>query len=267
MANPSGPHIEVTVDVYKDNLFAPKKLRVIRELPVTLVLGDKEVVTLLYNGQEAEELTAGFFFSEGFLDRADQVRKLSFDPKQQVCRLEPIGSMDFFEDLWGKRMITSGCGKGSVFYHVMDSVSAGKIRTDSTMSLFAPNLLERSREVFRPSELYRETHGVHAAALCTADRMLLFREDIGRHNALDKIAGRCLLDSLDRSDKILFTTGRLTSEVMIKAGRLGVPIVVSRSSATDLALNLAGKIGITVVGGARGGSFLIYTGAQRIVAG
>jgi FdhD protein len=258
------PIADVEVVAYKDGRLAPGRLQVIRELPLTLLLGDKEIVTLLYNGADPEELAAGFFFSEGFFDRAEDVHRIAFDLQSNSCRVEPSAPMEFFEDLWGKRLITSGCGKGGIFYHVMDSIASGRLAISSTMEIAAQQIGALANEVFKPSELARATHGVHAAALCDPRGVVLFREDIGRHNALDKIAGRCLLDRVDRSDKLLFTTGRLSSEVIIKAGRLGCPIVASRSSATSLALELALKIGITVVGGARSGSFHIYTGAGRI---
>ena len=266
MKEESKSKVEISVLAYKDGQLAPGSIQVIREVPLTLYLGEREVVTLLYDGENAEELAVGFFFSEGFLDRAEQIERLHFDEKNQTCRLEPKSDAGFFDDLWGKRLVTSGCGKGSVFYHIMDSVAAGRVTVSSTLTVTPEQLGVLAGEVFKPSELYLGTHGVHAAALCSVERMIAFREDIGRHNALDKISGRCLLDQTDGSDKLLFTTGRLTSEVMIKAGRLGCPVVVSRSSATKMALELAGKIGISVIGGARKKSFHCYTGSQRIVS-
>lgn len=258
------PKRKVHVTAFANGIREDRILHVISEIPLTLYLGDREIITLLTSGQDPQELAVGFFFSEGFFDAREEIAALDFHPDTGICRVQPAKPMDSFTDLFGKRMVTSGCGKGSSFSYVMDSISSGRIQVDSPLAVPPYVITTLAKAIYRPSALYRETHGVHAAALCSKDEILIFREDIGRHNALDKIAGCCLLDGWDRKDTLLFTTGRITSEVMVKAGRLGCPIVVSRSSATALALELAEQIGISVLGGARSSGFHVYTNEQRI---
>jgi FdhD protein len=121
-------------------------------------------------------------------------------------------------------------------------------------------------ELLRASDLYREAGGVHSAALATPERIVIFRDDIGRHNAVDKIHGECFLNDVPVDDKLLLTTGRVSSEILVKAAKLGVAILVSRSSPTDLALELAGRTGITVIGQVRGGGLTVFSGVQRVTA-
>lgn len=241
-----------------------KELDVTQELPLTLLLGDIEVVTFLYNGQNPKELALGFLFSERILKRKEDVQSCVFNHRTFSVRVEPTDSIDVSDKLSGKSTITSGCGKGYSFYDMMDHIATGKIVIDSSLKITAEEIYQLNREVFRSSKLYHQTHGVHSAALCSSKQIVLFREDIGRHNAIDKIAGRAVMDNIGTDDKILFTTGRLTSEVIVKAGRLGCPVVISRSSATALALQLAEQINLTVIGGAKAGAFHIYKGADRV---
>lgn len=259
------PKTEVSVIAYKNGEFQRSSLHVIKEEALTLNLGQRQVVTLLYNGQNPLELAAGFFFSEGFLESKDDIADLTHDPENLCCTLTPKKPVQSFEEIYQKRLVTSGCGKGSSFYHVLDAIEAGQIRVSSGLQIGADRICALSDQVFHASKLYRDTHGVHSAALCAPSGQEVFFEDIGRHNAIDKISGHCLLNRVKTSDKLLFTTGRITSEVMIKAGRLGCPIVVSRSSSTAFALELAGKLGLTVIGGARKTAFHIYIGHSRIV--
>jgi len=259
------PKKQVSIQSFKEGKKRNDTLFVIMEIPLTLYLGEKEIVTLLYNGQHPENLAVGFFFSEGFIEKKEDILDIVYDAKTDICKIIPKKKTGFFEDLYGKRLVTSGCGKGSSFYSVMDSIAANEVNVESELTIAESKLRKMAHLVFRSSPLYKETHGVHSAGLCSLDDMIVFHEDIGRHNALDKIAGQCLLESIDTRDKILYSTGRITSEMMVKTGRMGCPIVVSRSSATNLALELAEKIGITVVGGVRKSSFHVYTETQRII--
>lgn len=249
---------------YKNDQCTFKELDVIRELPLTLVLGEIEILTLLYNGQNPKELVLGFLFSERIVSQRQDVLSVDFNPKTLSVSVNLVDTIDVSDKISRKRTITSGCGKGSSFYNMMDHIAEGGLRIDSPVIIEPDRIYQLSKEVYRSSELYRTTHGVHSAALCDSEKIIMFREDIGRHNAVDKIAGRCLMDDVITGDKILFTTGRLTSEVIIKAGRLGCPIVISRSSATALALKLAGQINMTVIGGAKALSFHVYCGEQRV---
>jgi FdhD protein len=260
----SDPTKTVSVHAFSKGQFELRELTIIQEKPLTLYLDEKEIVTLLTDGQHPEELTAGFFHSEGFIDRAEDIRELSCDKERGTCRLSPSKSVEFQEDLHGRRLITTGCGKGSIYYHVLDAIAAGKVRIEDDFSIEPGKLSELAIQASRGSALYKDTHGVHTAALCSAEEILVSRDDIGRHNAIEKIVGYSLFNSVTPEKTMMFTTGRITSEVIIKVARLGCPILVSRSSASSLALELAEKTGITVVGGIRASGFHIYAGSHRV---
>jgi FdhD protein len=170
--------------------------------------------------------------------------------------LEPVGK------LWGKRTVTSGCGKGATFYHLLDSLNAKIVVSDITIT--ASQVQDLMGDLNRSSELYRETGGVHSCALADAEKILVFRDDIGRHNAVDKIYGTCFLEDIPLEDKLLLTTGRISSEMTVKTARMGVSVLISRSAPTSLALDLAERLGLTVVGYVRGGRMVVYTGQHRV---
>jgi FdhD protein len=164
--------------------------------------------------------------------------------------------------LWMKRTITSGCGKGSVFYYALDALMSRP--SESTLRITPAQVWERVEELSRLSETYRRTHGVHNTALAAPEEVLLFRDDIGRHNAVDMIVGHAFLHNLSLDDKMLITTGRLTSEILIKAAKVGIPVLASRNTATTLAIELAKSLNITLIGYARAGKFTVYSGEERI---
>ncbi len=238
---------------------------VIRERPVTLYLNGREVVTLLCAGHHLDELAAGFFYAEGFVQSPRDVVGLKIDEQAGKVEVAAAGEDRLSERLWQKRTVTSGCGKGSLFYYSLDALLSKPVTSDLRVS--PGQILDRVGDVNHMSETYRRTHGVHNAALASPERILLFRDDIGRHNAVDMIVGRVFLDSVPLGDKMLITTGRLTSEMLIKAAKVGIPVLVSRNTATSLAVELADSLGITLVGYARAGKFTVYSGRERIDAG
>jgi FdhD protein len=238
---------------------------VVRETPLTIRLNGRELVTLLTDGTQPEELALGFLHNEGLLDRLDQVRSAVFDPRAQEAAVEAAVDDALLTAVHGKRLIASGCGKGSLFYHVLDSIKAGRLRLDSDLRLPLDFIYEQATLLARRSTTYAQSRGVHGAALLNAGGVACFREDIGRHNALDKLAGWLLRADRGAGDMALYTTGRPTSEVALKAARMGTPIVLSRSMPTELALRLAEQTGLTVVGALRGRQCLIFTRPERVV--
>jgi FdhD protein len=174
-------------------------------------------------------------------------------------------NMPLAERLWEKRTVTSGCGKGSMFYYSLDALLSKPVEGGTKAS--PRKILERVEELNRLSETYRHTHGVHNTALASEDQILLFRDDIGRHNAVDMIVGHVFLRGISLRDKMLITTGRLTSEMLIKAAKVGIPTLVSRNTATTLAVELATSMNITLIGYARAGKFIVYSGKERIDEG
>jgi FdhD protein len=235
---------------------------VIKEQPVSLVLNGRELVTLLCAGHHLDELAAGFLHGEGFLQRPEDLTKLEVDPVAGKVEVEISNDAPLANELWMKRTITSGCGKGSLFYYALDALLSKPV--ESTLRITPEQILGRVEDLNRLSETYRRTHGVHNTALATPREIILFRDDIGRHNAVDMIVGYSFLNSVTLGDKLLITTGRLTSEILIKAAKVGVPVLVSRNTATTLAIKLALSLKITLIGYARAGKFTVYSGEERI---
>src|SRR5208337_4883899 len=235
---------------------------VIRERPVTLYLNDREIVTLLCAGHHLDELAAGFFYAEGFIVSPDDILGIDIDEEAGKVNLSAKGDASITEGLWQKRTISSGCAKGSLFYFSLDALLSKPVKSD--IRITPGRILDRVEDLNRLSETYRRTHGVHNTALADPDRVVLFRDDIGRHNAVDMIVGHVFLHGIPLRDKMLITTGRLTSEMLIKAAKVSIPVVVSRNTATSLAVELAVSLGVTLIGHARAGKFTVYNGQERI---
>jgi FdhD protein len=235
----------------------------IKERPVTLYLNDREVVTLLCAGHHLDELAAGFFFAEGFVETSADVEGLEVNEAEGKVNLRIRSDASLTERLWQKRTVTSGCGKGSLFYYSLDALLSRPVK--STLRVSTRQVLDRVEDLNRLSQTYRRTHGVHNSAAAESDRIVLFRDDIGRHNAVDMIVGHFFLHDLSLEDKLLITTGRLTSEILIKAAKMRIPFLVSRNTATDLAVELARSLNITLIGYARAGKFTVYSGEERII--
>ncbi len=238
---------------------------VIRERAVTLYLNGGEMVTLLCAGHHLDELAAGFFHAEGFISSPEEVIRIDVDESAGTVDFLTKKSAPLADLLWQKRTVTSGCGKGSLFYYSLDALLSKPVVSD--LRVTPRQVLERVEDLHRLSRTYRRTHGVHNTVLATPDHVVLFRDDIGRHNAVDMIVGHVFLNNVPLSDKILVTTGRLTSEMLIKAAKVNIPVVVSRNTATSLAVELANSLGITLIGYARAGKFTVYSGRDRIHAG
>ena len=232
------------------------------ELPIRLVLNNEPLVTLLCTPAELEELAIGFLLSEGVLRDRSSIRKLEVDERETVVRIELTDLPPDFSKLFEKRTISSGCGKGVTF-------TSYRMPTDRRIEvpghLMSLNDIRRLLTAFRTiSKLYLETGGVHSAALSDGKEILFFSEDIGRHNAVDKLIGKAFLKSVPLENKILLTSGRVTSEIMTKAGRNRFPIVISRAAPSCMAVSYAEDMGITLVGFARGDRMNIYSWPKRI---
>lgn len=230
---------------------------IIIEYPFTIFVDDKELITLLCSPSSLEELTIGFLHSEGFIEEYSDIKKIHIDKDNGIAYVNLKTRSHLREKLQGKRTITSGCGKGTLFYNVLDSFKSKKI--EKPIDIKIEEIKSLVREFNHKSELFLNTGGVHSCALCTKFDIIIFEEDIGRHNALDKILGKALKDNLDLSDKIVLTSGRISSEMLIKVAKRGIPVIVSRSAPTSLSVELARELNITVVGFARGEKMNIYS--------
>lgn len=236
---------------------------IIVEYPLTIFLNNNEFVTLLCSPKGLKYLIIGFLISEGIIKNKDEIENITIDEEKGHAYIDISDKSLFAEKLFGKRTITTGCGKGTVFYNVLDSLGTKVIKDD--IKIDEKVILDFSRKLNQDSILFLETGGVHSCALCDNNEILLFHEDVGRHNALDKIIGEALLKDINLKDKILITSGRISSEMIIKATKNGIPIVVSRSAPTDLAVKIAKQFNVTLIGFARGNRMNIYNGMDRII--
>lgn len=233
------------------------------EYPLTIFLNGHEIVTTLCTPEHVDELALGFLRSEGFIRSSEGVTGLRVDLDRGLVEIEASGVSSLTEKLYGKRTISSGCGRGTVFYQASDSLQMRPI--SSNLQVAAASLSALMRELQRREGLYKETGAVHCAALAEADRILFFREDIGRHNAVDKVVGACFREGIPTEDKMILVTGRVSSEMLLKAAKLGIPLVASRSAPTDLAARMAEELKVTLVGFARGDRMNVYSEPWRIV--
>lgn len=234
---------------------------VAREFPLTIILNNKELVTLLCSPADLQYLAVGFLASEGFINNKDEIKSITVDDKRGVVRVETDKTRELAEELMFKRIISSGCGRGASFYSAADADSR---IVNSQMKISVEEIFTLVDEFQHGSKLYLETQGVHSAALCDRKSIVIFNEDIGRHNAIDKIFGKCLLEDIPTGDRTIITTGRVTSEILHKVVKRGIPIIISISEPTNLGIEIADNLGITLVASARGKKMNVYTGEQRI---
>ena len=234
---------------------------VAREFPLTIILNDRELVTMLCSPADLKYLAVGFLASEGLISSKDEIRRVTVDDRRGVVRVKTEATDEFAGELVFKRVISSGCGRGTSFYSAADASSK---KVDSPMKMSADEVFTLVDAFQHGSGLYLATHGVHSAALCDRESLLIFSEDIGRHNAIDKIFGKCLLEDVSTDNRAVITTGRITSEILHKVAKRGIPIIISISEPTNLGVRIADTLGITLVASVRGKKMNIYTGAWRI---
>lgn len=235
---------------------------VVREAPLTIMLNNEEFATLVCSPGFEKELVIGFLAGEGIIRQPGDIKDCFFRGGQGVFWIETHNTENLAEGFLC-RNFTSCCGKGRPsLYYANDASQVAPVAGKAVFSV--GQVTELVRQFEAASENFRMTGGVHAAALSSGEGLIARYEDIGRHNALDRIMGYAFLNSIDASDMAVLLSGRVSSEMLIKTARIGAPIVVSRSAPTGLALDLADQLGITVVGFARGASFNVYTHEGRI---
>ncbi|WP_176718872.1 formate dehydrogenase accessory sulfurtransferase FdhD [Caloranaerobacter ferrireducens] len=237
---------------------------IVVEYPFTIFINDEEFVTLLCSPKSLKYLAIGFLHSEGIVNKKEDIANITIDKDNGHAYVYTKNKNILAKKLYGKRTITTGCGKGSIFYNVMDSFKSKSIKRNITVK--KENILKLIRIFNKKSELFASTGGVHSCALCQEDKMILFEEDIGRHNALDKILGRALLDDIDLKDKMVLTSGRVSSEILIKIAKRQIPVLISRSAPTSLAVDIARELNITLIGFARGKKMNIYSNFSSLMS-
>jgi FdhD protein len=244
-----------------DHTGAPAESRVPMERPLTIYLNGTEIVTAMTIGDHPNELALGFLLNQAMLPDASAVTGIDHDAELGVVVVRTETVTDFQEKL-RKRTQTSGCAQGTSFGDLMDSLEG--IQLPAT-PLRTSELYALTHDINTMPSIYLEAGAIHGCVLAQGPRVLAYLEDVGRHNAVDKIAGWMALAGITPGDKLLYTTGRLTSEMVIKTVRMGVPILVSRSGFTAWGVDLARQAGLTLIGRARGKRFLALSGAERIV--
>lgn len=262
MSNKAGKSVKLPIARFRGGKLTAGEDIVVREMPVTLFLNGREFVTLVCSPGELKELAVGFLCSEGILKKKGDLKNIEINEDDGVIQIETLGESGP-EKTFLKRFIASGCGRSRVsFYFINDT--AELLPVASGFKVTPQEILSLSEELEKRSSLFRETGGTHSAALCSKEGVVLYYEDIGRHNAVDKIFGRCFLESIPFHDKMLVFSGRISSEILIKVAKMGIPIIISRSAPTEMAVKLAEDKGITVVGFAREDRFNVYTRPERV---
>ncbi|ANF97924.1 formate dehydrogenase accessory sulfurtransferase FdhD [Paenibacillus bovis] len=249
---------------YKRGQFTEEPDTVVSEQPVTIKVNGEEFVTLVCTPEYIEDMTIGFLASEGVIQRYSDIQELWVQEQQGYVHVRTDRWNPQHRQLFTKRYITSCCGtsrQGFVFFN--DARTAKKME-DIHVRVSFEQCFQLMDNVQQSAELFQRTGGVHTAALCEPDHILLGRSDIGRHNALDKIYGWCLRHQINMQGKIMVFSGRISSEILTKVSKIGCEVILSKSAPTALALDLADHLGITTVGFVRDDSCNIYTHPQRI---
>ncbi len=235
---------------------------VVSEIPLTINIGENELVTLLCCPSDLEDLVAGFLFSSGLIKKAEDIKKIVINRQQWIAYVDLVEG-DIDQGLVFKRLYTSGCGRGTIFYNALDIINRIKIISDFRIS--SDRINELMFNFHKSSQVYLKTGGVHGAALADKEGILIFKEDIGRHNAVDKIIGCHLKEKGDFEGKILISSGRISSEILFKVQKARIPVLVSQSAPTDQAVKLAKDMDLTLIGFARGNKMNIYSREERVI--
>jgi len=239
---------------------------VARETPLTLYVNDIELVTLLCSPTDPKDLAVGFLFSEGIISSARDIFRISINESKGIAWVTLADGVKFSESEYHRgRAVTSGCARGQTFAHLAEKLDIPPINAGAKFTrdqIF--EMIHRFQSAGGDGSLFARTGCVHVAVLMSTEGVVVYREDIGRHNAVDKVIGHCVLHGIDGSDKAIMVTGRLSSEMVTKAARLGVPLVISRTAPTSSALKIADEVGLTLIGFARGQRMNLYSHSQRI---
>ncbi|MDX5151313.1 MAG: formate dehydrogenase accessory sulfurtransferase FdhD [Acidiferrobacterales bacterium] len=256
----SPTHQVTAYDEYGDK----RELHVAGEFPLTLKVDGQEIVTLMTLGSHPEELSLGYLRNQRLIESIEEVRSVSVDWERDTVYIDTVhgnGIVDW-EKKRNTRTVTTGCGQGTVFSCTLDKLYDVRLPQVTLRQSLVYSLLKNISDF---NEVYRQAGAVHGCALCQGEDIQIFIEDVGRHNAADAISGRMWLQRLDGADKIFYTTGRLTSEIVMKAAFMQIPVLLSRSGVTHMGLELAQELGVMMLARAKGRHFLVYNGHDRFL--
>ena len=258
---PQDPNLSTKV-MGHDQLGNEITVNVVTERPLTLYLNSQEVVTMMTIGDHPDLLALGYLINQNMLKADDPVSSIDYDDELGVVVVRTDTETRFEEKL-KKKVRTSGCAQGTIFGDVIDAFGDVKLNVDATLKTSWLQTL--THKINTTPSLYLEAGAIHGCVLCEEDRPLVYMEDVGRHNAVDKIAGWMAMRGETAENKIFYTTGRLTSEMVIKTVMMGIPILVSRSGFTAWGVELARQSGLTLIGRARGKRFMVLAGKERLI--
>ena len=238
------------------------KLPVVKEIPLTIYLNKQEIVTAMTLGDMPDLLAVGYLLNQNMLKRDDIISEIDYDEDLQVVIVRTERKTNY-EKKMEKKIRTSGCAVGTVYGDIMEDFSS--VNLDNKTKIKTSWIYTISKKVNTRPSLYLKAGALHGCVLCKNDSPLVYVEDVGRHNAVDKIAGWMFLNKEDANDKIFYTTGRLTSEMVIKTVQMGIPILISRSGFTESGVKLAKEAGLTLIGRAKGKRMIIANGVNRVI--
>ena len=242
---------------WKPGSLRETKGEVVREQPLAVFVNGQKFITLLASPTKLDCLVVGYLWLEKVIASVDEIRRLRVSDVDGRAEVELAREVELPKE----RILTSGCG-GGITFRIDPRVFP---RIESPLRVAPARLFERMKDVYLGAVSYRSSRGIHGAALADPDRLLFMAEDVGRHNAVDKVVGEALLKAVSTKDRILLNTGRISSEMLLKGARMGVPLVVSRTSPTEMAIRLAEQLGITVVGYLQHDTFNLYAGGEHLV--
>ncbi|MDP5355756.1 MAG: formate dehydrogenase accessory sulfurtransferase FdhD [Paracoccaceae bacterium] len=260
LPNPKDPRLTRKVTGI-DHLGLPTEISVVEERPLTIYLNSQEIVTAMTIGDYPEYLAVGFLRNQGMLLTDDVITQIDYeeDIETVVVRTQRRTS---YEEKIRKKTRTSGCAVGTVFGDMMEGINGLTLPQTQVRSSW---LYALAKQINMTPSLYLEAGAIHGTTLCFQDQPLVYMEDVGRHNAVDKIAGFLFLNQMATADKILYTTGRLTSEMVIKTAQMGIPVLASRSGFTAWGVEIAQKVGLTLIGRMRGQRYVCLAGNDRLL--
>jgi len=259
--NPSDPHLTNHVSGV-DQEGKTIETAVVVERPLTLFLNGQEIVTMMTIGDHPDYLAVGYLLNQNMLRSDDEITGIDYDDDLELVVVRTKRKTNYEEKL-KKKIKTSGCAQGTVFGDLMEKFDEVILPRDAVLR--TSWLYALSRKINTRPSLYLEAGAIHGCVLCEEDRPLVYMEDVGRHNAIDKIAGYMFMEGVSPAGKIFYTTGRLTSEMVIKCVQMRIPVLISRSGFTAWGVELARKANLTLIGRAKGRRFVALSGEQRIV--
>lgn len=258
---PDDPRLSVTVSGI-DHEGKPVETSVVTERPLTLFLNSREIVTMMTIADRPDLLAVGYLLNQNMLRPDDEITGIDYDDDIETVVVRTRRQTDFEEKL-KKKIQTSGCAQGTIFGDLMEEFD--KVALNPDARIHTSWLYQLTKKINTEPSLYLRAGAIHGCVLCQEDKPLVYMEDVGRHNAVDKIAGYMFLNGIRPDDKIFYTTGRLTSEMVIKTVKMRIPILMSRSGFTAWGVDLARRAGLTLIGRARGKRFVALSGTERIV--